>query len=294
MPKYKDFFTKLKTDGKISIPEFDEYLKTVPDADIPDAVVRAIENTFMTFDRASAHPDIHKKIKREALDPVDNEMGDIVEMLKEYLDETKFKDDPTTGPKTYNKIRSLKDSIPDILKKVKGTPVTDEETKKELAESKKTIQEFSDKFTKAEKDYKTQLQKFHDDQAAKFDDYKLHTELEKMGNKYTLAEPFEETRGAITEINLTKIKQSNSLKLGEKDGRPVIIVNDEHGKPKFQPNSNTPVTIDSLLDEAYKPFLKKSEGGNGQTQVNTKTTTKVEPVKTTIRRGVSTTVANTK
>lgn len=280
MPKYKDFFTKLKTDGKITIPEYDEYLKTVPDADLPDAVAKAIEDNFMTLDRAAANHGIHSKIKREVLDPVDNEMNDLFDQFKDLFEGAEtFKADTNT----YNKIKNLKKALPDAIKKLKGSPATDEESKRKLVEYEKTIQEFGDKFTKAEKDYKSELKKFQEESENKFQDYKLGAELEKRGNKYTLAEAFEETRPAITEVLMSKIRQLNHLKLGEKDGRPEIFVNDENGKPKY--NGNTPVTVESLLDEAYKPFLKKSEG-DGQTQVNTRTTATV--TKPAIRRGAPT------
>ncbi len=282
--KLKDFLTKMKTDGKITLPEFDEYLKTAPDAEIPDSVTKAIEENFMTLERAAVNHNIHSKIKREVLDPVDNEMNDLFDQFKEYFEGAEtFK----TDPNTYNKIKNLKKSLPDVIKKLKGAPTTDEETKKKLIDYEKTIQEFGDKFTNAEKEYKNKLKETDSGWETKFHDFRLHSELEKLSNKYTLAEAFEETRPAITEVNLTKIKQSNRLKLGEKDGRPVIFVNDENDKPKY--NGNTPVTVESLLDEAYKPFLKKSEG-TGQTQVNPRTTTVQTNTNPAVRRGASTTV----
>lgn len=284
--KAKDFFLKLKQQGKISVPDYDKFLESAPDAEIPDAVVNAIEANFMTMERAAAHPDIHKKIKREALDPLDTEIGEMAEILKDYVEEGRFKNDPT-NPNTYKLFRNLKESLPEVIKKAKGAPNTDEETKKKLKEYEKNIQELTDKFTVAEKDYNSKLKSTDESWGKKFDDYELNSELEKRGNKYTLAEAFEPTRNAITEVILSKLRQGNRLKLGEKtNGQRGIIVNDEHDKPKF--NGNTPVTVDNLLDEAYAPFLKKSEGDK-QTQVNKQTTT-TNTNQPTTRRGVSSTV----
>lgn len=282
--KLKDFLTKMKTDGKITLPEFDEYLKTAPDAEIPDSVAKAIEENFMTMERAASNHNIHSKIKREVLDPVDNEMNDLFDQFKEYFEGAEsYKQDTNT----YNKIKNLKKSLPDVIKKLKGAPTTDEETKKKLIEYEKTIQEFGDKFTKAEKEYNSKLKATDEGWETKFHDFRLGSELQSMGNKYTLAEAFEETRPNITEVIMSKIRQQHRLKLGEKDGRPVIFVNDENDKPKY--NGNTPVTVESLLDEAFKPFLKKSEG-NGQTQVNPRTTTVQTNTNPAVRRGASTTV----
>lgn len=282
--KLKDFLTKMKTDGKITLPEFDEYLKTAPDAEIPDSVTKAIEENFMTLERAAVNHNIHSKIKREVLDPVDNEMNDLFDQFKEYFEGAEtFK----TDPNTYNKIKNLKKSLPDVIKKLKGAPTTDEETKKKLLEYESTNQDLLGRITKEQKAAQDAVKSTNDQWQSKLDDYMLFSELEKRGNKYTLAEAFEETRPAVTEVVMSKLKKHN-LKLGEKkDGQYTIIVNDENGKPKF--DGNTPVTADYLLDEAYKPYLKKSEG-TGQTQVNPRTTTVETNTKPAIRRGVSTTV----
>lgn len=285
----KDFFAKLKEQGRINNPDFDKFIEGIKDTeDFPDAVVKAIEDNFLTRERAAADKDIHGKIKREVLDPVDHEIKELFETLKEYGDSS-FENIINTDQNTYNKVKAVKKLIPDALKKAKGNPVTDDETKKKLLDQEKTIQELTDKFSTAEKDYSKKIKETETTWESKFHDFRLGTELQNIGNKYTLAEAFEETRPAITEVIMSKIRQSNNLKLGEKDGRPTIIVNDENGKPKF--NGNTPVTVENLLDEAYKPFLKKSESGGGGTRDNPKTTTKVDPPKTTIRRGAPTTVS---
>lgn len=291
MPKQKDFFSKLKEQGKINNAEYDEFLKTLPDAEIPDAVVKIFEDNFLTLDRAAVNKDIHGRIKREVLDPVDNEMNDLFEQLKEYIDPS-VANVFNTEQNTYNKVKTFKKIIPEAIKKVKGAPNTDEETKKKLTEYEKTIQDFTDKFSKAEKDYNAQLKRVNEENESKLHDYKLNSELEKLSNKYTLAEAFEETRPHINEVTLSKIRHSNNLRLGEKDGRPVILVLDDDGKPKF--NGNSPVVVDQLLDEGYKPFLKRSETETRE-RVNPTTTTKVTPPTTsTARKGVSTTVENSK
>lgn len=139
----------------------------------------------------------------------------------------------------------------------------------------------------AEKEYKNNLKHTETEWENKFHDFRLGAELQSLGNKFTLAEAFEEIRPNITEVIMSKIRSSNSLKLGEKDGRPIIQVQDENGKPKF--NGNTPVTVDSLLEEAYKPYLKKSETDAGRRE-NPKTTTAVQTQNPAIRRGAPTTV----
>lgn len=283
--KSKDFFSQLVRQGNISDVEATKFIETFPDVEVPDAFVKAHDNSFMTLDRAAAHKDIHGRIKREVLDPVDNDMTEFYELIKEYADPN-LENIIKSESNTYNKLKAFKKTLPEVLKKIKGAPSTDEDTKKKLTEYEKTIQEFTDKFSAAEKDYKKQLSDYEKQSETKFNDYRLSTELEKLTNKYTLAEAFEETRPTITEVTLAKLRGSNHLSLGEKDGRPAIIVLDENGKPKF--NGNSPVLVESLLDEAYKPFLKKSESTPPRDTRSTAAAT--PPPKPDSRRGVSTTV----
>lgn len=282
--KSKDFFSQLVRQGNISDAEATKFIETFPDVEVPDAFVKAHENSFMTLDRAAAHKDIHGRIKREVLDPVDNDMNEFYEAIKEYADPN-LENIIKSESNTYNKLKALKKILPEVIKKAKGSPSTDEDTKKKLTEYEKTVQELTDKFSVAEKDYKKQLTEYEKQSQTKFNDYKLSTELEKLTNKYTLAEAFEETRPTITEVTLAKLRGSNHLALGEINGRTEIIVMDDNGKPKF--NGNSPVKIESLLDEGFKPFLKKSESQHQETR---KTTTTVTPPNPNIRRGVNTTV----
>jgi hypothetical protein len=71
--KLKDFFTKLKADGKINQAEFVSFVDTVPEFEIPDKAVEAFESSFLTIDRAATDKSVHSKLKREILDPVDQE-----------------------------------------------------------------------------------------------------------------------------------------------------------------------------------------------------------------------------
>lgn len=289
----KEFFLKLKEQGKIDKPEYDAFVAALSDTEVPDTVVQAIEENFFTLERALAHKDIARKIRRETLNPVDNELKTIFDgAMKDFLDpasEIEIKKDENT----FNKLKLLAKMIPDALSKTKlKTGVIDEETKKKLSEYERNIQELVENNNKKDRTHAEQLEAYKAVAQKELHDYKLDTELQMMGNKFTLAEAYEQNRGSIAKMILSDIKGSNSLRLEEKDGRHIIQVVDEHGNIKFN-GTNTAVTIDSLLEEKYKPFLKQSEGGNGSQNSQSRTTT----VKATnqqqnpaIRRGHSTTV----
>jgi hypothetical protein len=156
----------------------------------------------------------------------------------------------------------LSSSLEDLFNKVKTAPNGDEELKKELAKYKSTVHELTDKFSSAEKDYGTKYKTLETDFTQKLEQYKLDSELEKLAGKFTLAEAYENNRRETNDIILTGIKRANVLKLGSKDGQNLIEVFDDKGGPRF--NGNSPVTINQLLEEKFKPFLKQSNGNGGQ------------------------------
>lgn len=291
MPKMKDFFSKLKEQGKINNQDFDTFLSALTDADVPDAVVQAIEENFFTLERALAHKDIAHKIKRETLNPVDNELKTIFEgPMKEFVDpagEIELKKDANT----FNKLKLLAKMIPDALSKSKLKSVPDEETRKKLEVYENNIRELSESNVKKDRAHAEALAAQKAELENHLHDYKLNTELQLMGNKFTLAEAYEQNRGSIAKMILTDLRGSNNLRLGEKDGQHFIQVVDESGNIKFN-GTNTPVTIESLLEEKYKPFLKQSEGGSTGGQNSQSNTTTVTPrnQNPAIRQGHRTTV----
>ena len=58
--KAKDFFNKLKTDGKITDEDFVKFIDTLPDIEIPDTAVTAFERSFLTPERAITHNEVRR------------------------------------------------------------------------------------------------------------------------------------------------------------------------------------------------------------------------------------------
>ena len=295
--KTKDFYSKLKEQGKINNPEFDKFLETITDGEIPDQVVTLFEDSFLTRERAMADRTINNEIWVKALYPVDKEIEKITSMI-EGIDKGLANDirwmikdlgPDKKVPDTFKQLDKISSSLPKILDKVKAAPVDDEATKKKIADYEKNIQELTSKFTEAEKTYGDQLQAQKAESEKSFHDFKLDTELQNLGNKFTLAEAYEQNRDAITKVLMSDIKSSNDLRLGEKDGQAEILVYDKEGKPRF--TGNTPVTVNSLLEEKYKPFLKQSGGGqSNQGQENSRQQSQQQQPKPGVRTGARTTV----
>lgn len=290
MPKSKDFFSLLKTQGKITEPKYDELIEKMPDFEIPDEAVRAFENAFYTVDRAITNPNVKSKIRFEALNPIDRDFEKIISAVesvdKDSASRLKslLRDGADKLPDTYKRTEFLANSLSEIFNKVKGAPNGDDELKKQLEEKTKFIEGLTEKFTNVEKEYKTALSQKDKEYEEKLHDFQLDNHLEKLAGTFTLAEAYEKTRPAINKVILSELKGSNKLRLGTKDGQPTVNVLDDKGEPRF--NGNSPISIQNLLEEKYQPFLKQSAE---PPKTNTKTHTVTVP-NPTVRRGQETTV----
>jgi hypothetical protein len=285
--KYKDYFSKLKDQGKINNEDYAKFLETVPEGEMPDAIFTLLDQTYMTAERAASHKDVHTRLKAELLDPIDRDIKKIMALLpaEKVLDIER-------ESSTYKKLEMVRDAIPAAIAKAQKAP-NDEEAKKKLDQAQHTIQELTDKFANQENSYKTELQKIKEDAANENKNFRLNTHLEKLANSYTLADAHKETRDILTKALLSEIKAKNKLDLVETNGDASILVLGEDGKPRYENNGNTPVTIKSLLDSAFKPLLKVSgvDGDDVQQQQTTQQRTfKVDSGKPASRQGANVSV----
>jgi hypothetical protein len=272
MPKIKEFFSLLKEQGRINNPKFDELIEKLPDFEISTEAHKAFEDSFMTVDRAASHPLVTSQVRALAFKPLNRDFEKVISILgnvdKAAADKlealTRDPGRPESGPDTYKRMELLSSSLEELFNKVKTTPGGDEELKKELKKAKDTIHDLTEKFSTAEKDYGSKYKTLETDFNQKIDQYKLDSELEKLAGKFTLAEAFEKNRTEVNKIILSKLKGANTLKVGSKDGQSLIEVFDDKGGPRF--NGNSPVTINQLLEEEYKPFLKQSNGDSNSSQ----------------------------
>lgn len=269
--KSKDYFQKLKEQGKINKEDYDKFLETVPEFEIPDPVFQILDSSFLTVERALSHKDVTSKLRREIMDPVDQ---NIKAALKHLSAEDVLAIEREES--TYQKMLLLNEAIPKAIQKASKAP-NDEEAKKKLQESQTVIQELTAKFNKLNEDTVTREKALQKEYDGKIKGYRLNAELEKLANSYTFADVHKDSRPYITKAKLDEIRAAYNLDLVDTDGNPTIQIKDEHGAPLFENGGNTPVAIQSLLDGKFKPFLKVSnadEGNNGQQQAQQHQATK--------------------
>jgi hypothetical protein len=291
--KLKDFFTKLKTDGKITQAEFLAAIETIPEFEFPDKAIEAFEAAFLTIDRAATDKQVHSKLKREFLDPLDNDFKKILTVVDGF-DKFKASEIDKIGS-TYEKSAAITAYLPELLAKIKATPGTDEEAKKELKKAKDTVQELMGKIETINTDTAEREKHWQKESEEKISGYRLRTELEKRANsiKFGKAYTDEIVRKDITKGKLDKLIASKVLQLIEKDGQdPDILVLDAEGKPRF--NGNSAVTINSLLEDEFKVYIKANNSGDEEDEEDGKQVTKrfkVPDDKSKIRTGHRTTVS---
>lgn len=294
---FKDFLTKLKKDGKITEAEFDTAIESAPEWEFPDKAVQAFEASFLTIDRAATDKSVHSKLKREFLDPLDNDFKKILTVI-DGVDKFKSSEIDKLSS-TYEKSAAITAYLPDLLNKIKATPATDEETKKELKKAKDTVQELMGKIETINNETLTKEKHWQKEAEQKINSFRLDIELEKRANSFKFGKAFEDEsiRKDITKAKLDKIRSSFPLSLVENDGQTDIQVLDKEGKPRFYEGSNTPVTINKLLEDEFKPYIKASnvgdddddsDGDDSQSQETKRF--KVSDTKNQPRQGARTTV----
>lgn len=282
--KIKDYFKKLKEQGKINNEEFDKFIETVPDGEMPDTLFPVLEDTFLTKERALTHKEVAGRLRRETLDPIDNDLKELLKYLPAEIVLNVEKEEST-----YKKLAAIKAGIPEAIQKAGKNPV-DEDVKKKLHEKETVIQDLMAKFEKANSEFANKEKNITSEWEGKFKNYRLDSELEKLANSFTFADAYKDSRPALTKALLGEIKAKNKLDLVEKDGGIDLVVLDETGAPRF--NGNSPVTISSLLEEPFKPFLKVNNNDqhpSGKTNQATQSY-KVDNQNPSIRRGANTSV----
>ncbi len=254
--KLKDFFSKIGEQGKIKTEDYTKFLETVPDLEMPDTIFPSFESSFMTLERAASDPSVKGRLKSELLDPIDNDLKSI---MKSFPADKIIEIEREQS--TYKKMQMIKDMLPDVIAKAAKAP-NDEEAKKKLEEAKHAMHELTEKFTKLNSERETEKKTLQSEYEGKIKGFRLDTHLESLANSYTFADVFKDARPTLTKAILGEIKASNKLDLVEKDGKLDIHILGEDGAPRFE--GNTPVTINSLLEPVFKPYLKANNADSQQ------------------------------
>lgn len=249
--KTKAFFEKISKTGKITNEDFTKAIETLPaEHEIPDVFVNLFEDSFLTRERALADNKVYDTIRGEVLDGVKLN-------IKEYLPYLQPEDQEAIQkePKAFNQLKMLKDAFGKTVEKVKASaPPSNDEMLKDL---KKANEDYVKQITTQ----KTEFENRQKELQAKFESEKIGMKtdwtLDKKLGEFTFADEYKEVKPHLTKGIIDKIKSENVLMLDE-NGQIQIHEKLESGATKQKFNGNDPVTLDKLLEEPLKPFLKKN------------------------------------
>lgn len=254
--KAKEYFAKLKEQGKISLEDYDKFLETIPDTlEIPDTVAATLSDKFMTRDRAKTDSELRKVFHRELYDAVDAGIHESLPALDVFDAQ-----DIQNEPDTFKKIKKIRAAIERKIEKVGKAPSAEESQK--LKELKALNEELTAKFGAKDQEWQGKLEANNQKWQKDLNDFKIDHTLSEKILKYSLADEFD--KDSVTRLIKLDLLNKNSLALGENGQIIVQEVVDGKAKPKF--DGNDPVTIEKLLEAQVKPFLKKNNSDAGDTQ----------------------------
>lgn len=279
--KALQFFESKSKQGKIALDEeFKKKLEALGDFEIPDVWVNLMDNEFLTRDRAASDPKIYDKIRAEQLDAVDA-------ILKDYLPllDDKDKVEIQNEPKTFNKLKMLVPAFNKAIEKIKTENPSNDDKVKELT---RINQEYVNKLAAEKKQWEVTMtetqKKFEEEKKA----MKLDWTLDKKVGEYTFADEYKEVKSTLTKTIVDKIKNENVLILDD-TGNIQVHEKTESGVTKQKFNGNDPVTLDKLLEEPLKAFLKKNNKdvppvgtGRGSNPPSRQTILEKDPMKMTL------------
>jgi hypothetical protein len=255
--KLKAYFEKVKTQGKIGGDDLNKFIEALPEElEIPDVAANLIEENFLTRDRAINDFKIINKIKAEALNGVDAVLNKFLPTIDATTREEIEKE-----PNTYKKLELIQAAIPKLLEKAQsGNPNSEERVKQLEANYKEMVDKVKSINTEREQKERELKEQFETEKKT----LKVDWTLEKQLSKYTFADEFINVKDALTKGILTDIRSKHSLDLNDQGELVVVEIDPQTKVQKQKFNGNDPVTIDSLLAEPLKPFLKKSEASKAQ------------------------------
>lgn len=256
--KAKDYFLKLKAQGKITNEAFDKFVETIPEFDLPDELEVELGNRFMTQERAMVDQKLQKHFHAQLYDAVDASIAEILPSLDAFE-----ANEINTQRDTFKKIKMLRDGFTKSIEKAKkGNP---DESKK-VKDLQTVNEELTAKIGLINTDWEKKLGEVQKKHAGEFKSFKIDSTLKGLIGNYQIADDFED-KDAVKRLIHSELVGKNHFDLSENGQILVQEIENGIAKPKFI--GNDPVTIDKLLETAVKPFLKRNNGGEENNNGNT-------------------------
>ena len=255
--KAKDAFLKLKEQGKIEAPEYENFLSAVPDFEFPEPVFQALEDKFFTAERAKADPLIQAHYKAQTLNGVD---AWIAEGVKDQMWPSSILDEKDT----FKRLKMIRGEVTNEIQRLKNKP-GDTDKDKKINDLSATVDQLTQKINSMTSEYTASRDGFEKDYRNKVEALELDYAIRGQADQYIYADEYTnspEIKEVVRAAVIKKIKEGGFFSL--KDGQIKVWENESRTSPKLQGNSE--VTFKSLLDKAVEPYIKKNNGATSQSQ----------------------------
>lgn len=249
--KGKDFFLKLKEQGKIENPDYDGFIEKLPDFDVPDTGFKAFEESFLTIDKAKADSRVYQHYKAQVLDGVDQWIN---EGVKNQMWASSILDERDT----FKRLKMVKEDINSSIERLKLKPGGDPEKEKTITNQAATIEELSKKVSSVNEENLALKERYDKELKEKIEAVNMDYALNSSLDGYTFADEHTKTpedKRAIKEFILHKVKTGDHL-LKLNDGQILVRDKNNPTSPKFDGNSE--IVFKNMLDKLVEPHLKKN------------------------------------
>lgn len=273
--KAKEYFLKLKSQGKITLEDFDKFVESLPDFEVPEVVVSSLEENFLTRDRAAADKAINAKIVKEVLGNIDASIHAVLPELPLFnaADIEAEKD-------THKKLKLLKAGFKNAVAEAKKTngEAASEELQKTIKDLTQRLELEKNEKEKVISEQDSKIKEVTELSKKELKNYRLKNDI--MGKLAQIEFAKEFSQDPVRKEAALSFVLNNLLKNDmdyDEQGHIVIQeMNNGVPKPKFFPNSNDQVTLDKLLEAETKPFIKLNNG-NDSPGTGEPPTTRVSP-----------------
>lgn len=255
--KGKDAFLKLKEQGKIESPEYENFLNSIPDFEFPEPVFQALEDKFFTIERAKADPTIQSHYKAQTLNGVD---AWIAEGVKDQMWPSSILEEKDT----FKRLKMIRGEVTNEIQRLKNKP-GDTDKDKKITDLSATVDQLTQKINSMTSEYNESREGFEKDYRNKVEALELDYAIRGQADQYIYADEYTnspEIKEVVRAAVIKKIKDGGFFSL--KDGQIKVWENESRTSPKLQGNSE--VTFKSLLDKAVEPYIKKNNGAATQGQ----------------------------
>jgi hypothetical protein len=271
MPNVQDLIKDLATKAGVDQTNIDyaAFLgaSALKDIEVPKVVVDSLNTGLLTKDAAINNPDIYKDIEIRAkgkfLGIMDNKANQLLDAFKDYFTEEQIqqikseKDTPTKYELIY---KTLPTSVSEKLKAQDATG-----KKQTEADLRKIEEDYNNKFKTEKETLENTWKEKYEAREKEFKSTLISKDLSQKIFSFNLIDNIPGGKDFLANAIIKSISEEYHLATNEKGGIELRRLDDPE-KEVFV--NNTKQTIDIVLSEKLKDFVKKSDvptsGSNGQ------------------------------